>query len=131
MFKIIVFFLIFTFSQSVFSQIAKNDSIPDISNMKIYYLVLLKAGPNRNQDSAEANRIQKAHIANINKLYNEKVLDMAGPIATKKDIIGIFIFNCKNEDELLGYLKSDMAIKSGRLIYEIYPWYTKQGACLR
>ncbi|MCX6146877.1 MAG: hypothetical protein NTW25_06445 [Candidatus Kapabacteria bacterium] len=131
MIKIVLIIVIFALTQELFGQKVKNDSIPDMSNMKVYYLVLLKAGPNRNQDSLEAANIQKAHIANINRLYEAKLLDMAGPIAAKRDIIGIFIFNCKNEDEVKSNLSTDMAIKSGRLIYEIYPWFTQKASCLR
>ena len=37
---------------------------------------------------------------------------------------GIFIFDCETEKELTDLLATDPAIKAGRLIFEIYPWYT-------
>lgn len=128
--KYIVIILLFI-SINISAQEKKNDSIPDMSKMKVYYLVLLKAGPNRDQDSLTKVKIQKAHIANINRLYEEKILDMAGPIYEKRDIIGIFVFNCKSEEEVINHLKTDMAIQSGRLIYEIYPWFAEKGSMLR
>lgn len=94
--------------------------------MKIreYWFVLLKTGPNRNQDSATAADIQKAHLANINKLYYEGKLKVAGPFGEEGDWQGIFIFDCKTKEEVEQLLKTDKAIASGRLIYEIRSWYT-------
>ena len=39
--------------------------------MKRYWLVFLQKGPNRNQDSISAEKIQAAHMANINRLAKE------------------------------------------------------------
>lgn len=107
-----------------------NKSI-DMSKMKVFYLVLLKSGPNRTQDSTKAAEIQKGHMDNIIKLSNEGKIVMAGPIA-KKDVSlrGIFVFNAKDEAEVEQLVKTDPAIIAGRLVYEIYPWFTEKGTCL-
>jgi uncharacterized protein YciI len=92
--------------------------------IKQFWFVLLKAGPQRNQDSITATKIQAGHMANIKRLYEDGKLKVAGPFADNRLAQGIFIFDCETEKELTGLLKTDPAIKAGRLIFEIYPWYT-------
>ena len=107
-----------------------NKSI-DMSKMKVFYLALLKSGPNRTQDSIKAAEIQKGHMDNIIKLANEGKIVMAGPIAKKEsNLRGIFVFNAKDEAEVEQLVKTDPAIIAGRLVYEIYPWFTEKGTCL-
>ena len=44
-----------------------------------YWFVMLMKGSNRTQDSSTAVKIQKEHLANINHLYNEGNIKVAGP----------------------------------------------------
>lgn len=99
--------------------------------MKQYYLVLLKRGPIRNQDSVTSAAIQKGHLDNITRLYNDGKIDMAGPMGHDGDLRGIFIFNCDSYDEVQQLCSTDPAIKAGRLIVEIYPWWAEKGSKLR
>ena len=89
-----------------------------------YYFVMLKAGTDRSQDSATAVKIQEGHMANINRLYYEGKLKVAGPFGDDGNWLGIFIFDCATQEEVEALLKSDPAVSSGRLGYEIHPWYT-------
>jgi uncharacterized protein YciI len=89
-----------------------------------YWFVMLMKGPNRNQDSATAAKIQEAHLANINRLYNEGKIKVAGPFGRNDKWLGIFIFDCPTKEEVEKLLQSDLAISSGRLSYEIQAWYT-------
>jgi uncharacterized protein YciI len=99
--------------------------------MKQYFLVLLKRGPIRNQDSTTAAALQKGHLANIDRLYKEGKIDLAGPMGHDGDLRGIFVFNCDTYDEVLTLCSTDPAIKAGRLTVEIYPWWSAKGAKLR
>lgn len=99
--------------------------------MKTYFLVLLKRGPVRNHDSTTAAAIQKGHIENIERLYREGKIDLAGPMGHDGDLRGIFVFNCDSYDEVLMHCSTDPAIKAGRLIAEIYPWWAGKGSKLR
>ncbi len=99
--------------------------------MRKYYLVLLKRGPIRNQDSTTAAELQKGHLANIGRLYKEGKIDLAGPMGHDGDLRGIFVFNCETYDEVLAHCATDPAIKAGRLVVEIYPWWSEKGAKLR
>lgn len=100
-------------------------------NLKPYFFVLLKKGPNRGQDSLTAVAIQKGHMENINRLAATGRLNVAGPFLDDGDMRGIFIFDCSTEDSVKIMLDTDPAIKSGRLIYEIHPWMTQKGTCFK
>ena len=99
--------------------------------MKQYFLVLLKRGPIRNHDSTTAAKLQAGHLANIDRLYNEGKIDLAGPFGHDGDLRGIFVFNCETYDEVMMHCSSDPAIKAGRLAVEIYPWWCAKGSKLR
>lgn len=91
--------------------------------MKQYFMVFLKAGPNRTQDSVTSAKIQEGHLNNITRLFNEKKMVMAGPFLDEGIYKGIFLFDIATEDEVKQLLQTDPAVKSGRLDYEIHPWY--------
>ena len=97
--------------------------------MKQYWMVFLKKGPNRNQDSASRVIIQKAHIANIERLAKEKVIIMAGPMGYSypNDLQGIFVMDAKDSVTAAFHIKTDTAVKLGRLVFEIHPWWIAQG----
>ena len=103
------------------------DSTVSAGEMKRYWLVLLQKGPNRNQDSISAEKIQAAHMANISRLAKEGKLVMAGPIGVEDDLRGIFLMNCSDSTEVENFVKSDSAVMTGRLIMKYYPWWTMKG----
>ncbi|MBX7181384.1 MAG: YciI family protein [Bacteroidia bacterium] len=121
----ILFLLLFT------CLIDSNLLAQDMSQMKQYYFVLLSKGPNRNQDSATAAQIQKAHLENIGKLAKEGKLQVAGPFTDDGNFRGIFIFDAGSKEEVEQWVQTDEAIKSGRLSYEIHPWMTQKGNCFK
>jgi uncharacterized protein len=95
--------------------------------MKKYWLVLLYKGNNRTHDSATAARIQEKHIANIDRLASEGKVIMAGPMGYDKDIRGIFIMDCKDSMEAVSLVQTDTAVITGRLRFEVHPWWTAKG----
>jgi len=111
--------------------IGKYDVSKDTSvytgEMKRYWLVFLKKGPNRNHDSVSAAKIQETHIANINRLANEGKIIMAGPIGTDGDLRGIFIMDCTDSSEVEKFVNTDTAVITGRLRMEYYPWWSEKG----
>ncbi|HEX6846973.1 MAG TPA: YciI family protein [Chitinophagaceae bacterium] len=103
------------------------DTTVSSGEMKRYWLVLLQKGPDRNQDSISAAKIQAAHMANINRLAKEGKLVMAGPIGIDDDLRGIFLMNCADSSEVENFVKTDSAVITGRLVMKYYPWWTPKG----
>ena len=100
--------------------------------IKQYYFVMLVRGPNANAiDSLSLVKIQEGHMENINKMTESGKLQIAGPFGDDGNWRGIFIFDAATEEEVKELLKDDPAIQAGRLAYEIYPWWTMPGGCLK
>jgi uncharacterized protein len=95
----------------------------DAYGMKSYVMAFLKAGPNRDQDSATAAQLQKAHLENIGRMAASGKLVVAGPFMDDMDIKGIYIFNVETVEEAKALTGSDPAIRAGRLVMELHPWY--------
>ena len=102
---------------------AQNKSNPQ-PQIRQYFFVMLTAGKNRTQDSVTAATIQEGHMANIRKLYADGKLKVAGPFGDDGNWRGIFIFDCATKEDVEQLLQTDPAVKSGRLAFEIHPWYT-------
>ena len=109
-------------STIVWSQDSKEKKMED--QIKQYWFVMLLKGPKRDQDSVTAIKIQQGHMANINRLYNAGKLKVAGPFGDDGNWLGIFIFDSPSKEEVEKDLKTDPAIESGRLNYDIRPLYT-------
>ena len=95
----------------------------DEHGMKHYVLAFLKKGPNRSQDSVTAAQLQAAHLANITRMADAGKLVLAGPFFDDGDIRGIYVFNVDNIEAAKKLTETDPAIKAGRLIMELHPWY--------
>lgn len=117
-----------TFNSSINAQ---DSAKLDTSRMKTYFFVMLTSGKQRNQDSVNLQKIQQGHLANILKLEREGKLVVAGPFLDESNWRGIFIFDVKTKEEVEKLIKTDPAITSGRLNYEIHPWMTQKGSCLK
>jgi uncharacterized protein YciI len=115
---------------NAFAQEEENES--GELKLKQYYFVMLVKGPHRDDiDSLSLVKIQEGHMANINKMAESGKLQIAGPFGDDGNWRGIFIFDVATEEEVKELLKDDPAIQSGRLAYEIHPWWTLPGGCLK
>ena len=99
--------------------------------LKQYFFVLLTKGPNREQDSLTAAKLQDGHMANTRRLAGLGKLIVAGPFGDDGNWRGIFIFDCKTEQEVKDYLRTDPAIAAGRLNFEIHPWWTAKNTVFK
>ncbi len=96
--------------------------------MTTYVLGLLRKGPQAGTGSKEErDRIQEGHMANIKRMAAAGKLIVAGPISDNGDLRGVFIFRASDPDEVRKMAEEDPAIKSGRLILELHPWYAATG----
>ncbi|GEO08794.1 YciI family protein [Segetibacter aerophilus] len=96
----------------------------DDYGMKMYVLVLLKAGTVTIADKKKTDSIFSGHLQNIRRLANEGKLTVAGPLENNdKGYRGIFILNVKTISEAKVLLETDPAIKAKVLETELYQWY--------
>jgi uncharacterized protein YciI len=94
------------------------------------YLGFLKKGPNRKEgdgETPEVQELQKAHLANINRLADLKKLVAAGPFGDDGNLRGIFVFRVASLQEAQELSATDPMIKIGRLAIELHPWQVPDG----
>lgn len=98
--------------------------------MSSVYFGFLKKGPNRKDgdgDTPEIQELQKAHIANINRLAQLKKLVVAGPFGDEGQLRGIFVFRVDSLQEAQDLAATDPMIKIDRLRIELHPWNVPEG----
>ncbi|GEP96609.1 YciI family protein [Chitinophaga cymbidii] len=125
-------FVIATFSPKNFpnaaAPAAAADSIP-ATEIKQYWMVFLKKGPYRGEDTVAEAMIRKKHIRNVQRLASQGKMVLAGPFGGDGELQGIFIMDCKDSAEVAELVKNDTAVMTGRLDFEIEPWWTTKN-CL-
>lgn len=118
-----ILFSLFYCATSVQAQDA--DEAPAFEIVK-YFFVELITNPDRPElPKAQVDSIQAAHMANMTKMVEEKKLMLAGPFEGGG---GIFILKVDTMEEAEKLTARDPAIKAGRLITKIRPWYTTTGS---
>ena len=96
----------------------------DDYGMKSFVLVILKSGSNTDTNAYKKSTAFKGHMANINKLVEDKKLIVAGPLGKNdNNYRGIFILDVTTLEEAEILLQTDPAIKSKYLEPELYNWY--------
>ena len=94
--------------------------------IQLFWFVMIKTGPKQDFDSATKAKLFQGHMANINRLYYDGILKVAGPFG-KNDLSwrGIFVFDCKTKEEAENYAASDPAVAAGVFAVDIVPWYAE------
>jgi uncharacterized protein YciI len=98
--------------------------------LETVYLGFLKKGPNRKDGDdqvPEIQELQKAHIANINRLAGLKKLIVAGPFGDDGVLRGIFVFRVSSLAEAQELCATDPMVKADRLRVELHPWNVPEG----
>lgn len=99
--------------------------------MQQYFIVFLKKGQNRSQDSLAAARLQEEHMAHLGRMASEGYLSLAGPFGDDGNVRGIAIYNTPNIEMADSLAKLDPMVKAGRLEVEIHPWWAAKGSELK
>ncbi len=99
--------------------------------MQQYFIAFLKRGPNRSQNKAEGDSLQKLHMAHLGRMYEEGYADISGPFGDDGDIRGITIYNTPTQKMADSLANMDPMVKAGRLVIEIHPWWAAKGFPLR
>lgn len=95
----------------------------DDYGMRRYVMAYLIAGPNRDQDSAQAAALQRAHMDNITRMAEAGKLVLAGPFLDDGEVRGIYVFAVETVEEARELTASDPAVQAGRLVMDLHPWY--------
>lgn len=88
-----------------------------MSRTKNYSAVILKAGPNLNQQDAPG--IIREHGRRNFELRAEGKLSIVCPVTDTSEVKGIGIFNV-DQEELKQIMDNDPGVKAGIFIYEIH-----------
>jgi uncharacterized protein YciI len=109
-------------SEDVMKKIAKPEK------MTIAYLAFLVRGDKWTREKTPATEaIQKAHLANIQRLADMKKLVVAGPFGDNGRLRGIFVFRVESLEEAKSLASTDPAVQAGRLALVIHPWVVPEG----
>jgi uncharacterized protein YciI len=88
----------------------------------------LVRGPNTAQPPAEAEALQKGHLAYMEEIFNQGKLVAAGPFGDNTALRGIVVYRVKNGiDEARQLAAGDPAVKAGRLVIDAHPWTLPAG----
>lgn len=98
--------------------------------MQQYYMVFLKTGKNRSQDSTEVAELQKQHLAYLSRMAEDGLVSLAGPFGDDGEIRGIVVYNTASQNEADSLAKLDPMVQAERLQVEIHPWWTAKGGKL-
>ena len=92
------------------------------------YLAFLERGSFTPPSKEAAEELQKAHLANINRLAEMKKLVVAGPFGDNGQLRGIFVFKVGSLEEAKILTETDPAVKAGRLVLDLHPWQVPEGS---
>lgn len=95
--------------------------------MRKYVLGFLYRGPHPEADPEKAEALQSGHMENIGRLVEEGKLILAGPIADKGDMRGIFLFDTESVEDARAWCDTDPAVIAGVLRVELKPWLSAKG----
>ena len=112
-------------------ELVSPDAIPAlVERNRWFWLQVLKAGPNRDQDEETVERLQLAHLQHLFTLQREGKLTLFGPV-DDPEIRGIGVLLVDTRDEAEALMADDPMVLAGRLVVEIRAWFTLPGGALR
>lgn len=127
--KLFAALLLLISSAPSFAQDKDKKTLDKQFEMKKYYMVFLKKGPN--QDTAKTAELMKAHLAHLTKMYEDDKMSLAGPLLIDHDIRGICVYHIDDMAEVRRLAESDPAVQAGRFVVEVLPWYSAKGMILK
>jgi len=95
--------------------------------MTAYLAFLVRGDKWTPEKTPQTEAIQKAHLANIQRLADQKKLVVAGPFGDNGTLRGIFVFRVDSIEEARQLAATDPAVQAGRLALKIHPWVVPEG----
>ena len=99
--------------------------------MQKYFIVFLKSGPERSQNSEEAARLQQQHLQYLGNLYEEGMIVLNGPTGDDGDIRGFSVYSTATIEEAERLASADPMVHAGRLEVEVKPWWLAKGSVVK
>jgi uncharacterized protein YciI len=87
-----------------------------------YLLGLMHRGTGEIPAGQTAESLQKAHMGNLDAMWQEGLLLASGPIGDKGELRGVLIFRGDDRAAVEKRVNDDPLIKSGRLRITLKPW---------
>lgn len=97
------------------------------NGMRRYVFVLLRTGPNKVAAGPERTEMFAGHMANIQRLANERKLAYAGPLDGVDGARGIFILSVESIDEAKALVATDPVIAKGEMVAEYHTHFGSAG----
>ena len=97
------------------------------NGMRKYVFVVLRTGPNKVPAGAERTEMFAGHMANIQRLANERKLAYAGPLDGVDGARGIFIFAVDSVEEANSLVATDPVIVKGEMVAEYHVHFGSAG----
>lgn len=97
------------------------------NGMRKYVFVVLRTGPNKVPAGAERTEMFAGHMANIQRLANERKLAYAGPLDGVDGARGIFIFAVDSIEEAKALVATDPVIIKGEMVAEYHMHFGSAG----
>ena len=141
--KTLLFNLVMILAVTVFTaeaQEADSSAVPETfiyewageeMTMQKYFIVFLKSGPERSQNSEEAARLQQEHLQYLGNLYEEGVIVLNGPTEDAGDIRGFSVYSTATIEDAERLASSDPMVQAGRLEVEVKPWWLAKSSVVK
>ena len=97
------------------------------NGMRKYVFVVLRTGPNKVPAGQERTDMFAGHMANIQRLANERKLAYAGPLDGVDGARGIFILAVESIDEARALVATDPVIIKGEMVAEYHTHFGSAG----
>lgn len=108
-----------------------DEDTKDTVLMQQYFIAFLNKGEDRSQSKAEADSLQKLHLAHLGRMYEEGFADISGPFGSNGKTRGITIYNVPTLQMADSLANLDPMVQAGRLSIEVHPWWAAKEFCLR
>lgn len=100
-----------------------------LGTMEQVFLGVLRKGPTWSpEDTPEVSANQRLHLALLDRLRQEGILLLSGPIPQGKDFRGFVILDVDDEARVHSLFKDDAHMQSERLVLDVYPWLVAAAA---
>lgn len=97
------------------------------NGMRKYVFVVLRTGPNKVPAGQERTDMFAGHMANIQRLANERKLAYAGPLDGVDGARGIFILAVDSIDDARALVATDPVIIKGEMVAEYHMHFGSAG----